>query len=171
MKKLYFILFASAVYFISSCGGAKTEGTAVPPGMQEVQLKINGNPLSIIVPDAQKGKLEVTEQSWGATEVKVGKDFQISITEGDGDIALTKSDIAGNDVNKFRRYVKDEPTILFWESQITEPEFHFYMVNKIGKVSYVLEDIKGNIYTEPVVQGMVEASKTLKASTNEKPNS
>ncbi len=164
MKKILLLLLAPAMVFLASCGGSKTdETTASIPGMMETQLKINGNALSIMVPDSTKGKLEMVEQSWGATEIKVGKDFQISIEEGEGDIALTKSDISGNDVNKFKRYVKDEPTTLLWESEITAPEFHFYSIVKPGTVSYIVKDIAGEMFGEKATETMVEAAKTLKA--------
>ena len=172
MKKIFLLLAAPALLFIASCGGSKTEDTTASlPGMMETTISVNGNQLSIMVPDSTKGKLEVTEQSWGATEIKVGKEFQISITEGEGDVALTKSDIAGNDVNKFKRFVKDEPTLVFWESEITQPEYHFYSVVKTGNSSYVVENIKGEIFNEKNAQTMIDASKTLKAKEAAKPNS
>jgi hypothetical protein len=171
MKKLFLLLAAPAMLFFAGCGGTKTEeATATMPGMMETTITVNGNQLSIMVPDSTKGKLEVVEQSWGATEIKVGKEFQISVTEGEGDIALTKSDIAGNDVNKFKNYVKDEPALLFWQSQITEPEYHFYTVVKAGAASYVVEDIKGEIFNEKAAQTMIDAAKTLKAKEGAKPN-
>ncbi len=164
MKKILLLLATPAVLLLASCGGSKTEGTtSAMPGMMEVQLKINGNALSIMVPDSTVGKMEMVEQSWGATEIKVGKDFQISIEEGDGDIALTKSDIAGNDVNKFKRFIKDEPTLLIWESEITAPECHFYTIIKPATVSYVIQDIKGEMFGEKAAQKMVDAAKSLKA--------
>lgn len=170
MKKILLLLVAPVILVTASCGDSKTEDTAVSiPGMMEVQLKVNGNALSIMVPDSTKGKLEMVEQSWGATEIKVGKDFQISIEEGEGDVALMKSDIAGNDVNKFKRYVKDEPTMLFWESEITAPEFHFYSVVKPGTVSYIVKDIAGEMFGEKATETMVEAAKTLKAKDAPKP--
>lgn len=169
MKKILLLLACPAILFFASCGG-KTEETAVTiPGMQEVQLKINGNALSIMVPDSTKGKMEMVEQSWGATEIKVGKDFQISIEEGEGDVALMKSDIAGNDVNKFKRFLKDEPALLVWESEITAPEFHFYSVVKPGAVSYIVKDIAGEMFGEKATETMVESSKSLKAKDAPKP--
>lgn len=170
MKKVLLLLAAPAILFLASCGGKTEEATTSMPGMMEVELKINGNSLSIMVPDSTKGKLEMVEQSWGATEIKVGSDFQISIEEGDGDVALMKSDIAGNDVNKFKRYVKDEPTLLFWESEITTPEFHFYTIIKPGTVSYIIKDIPGEMFGEKATQIMVDAAKTLKAKEAAKPN-
>ncbi|CAN5374590.1 hypothetical protein BH10BAC1_BH10BAC1_03910 [soil metagenome] len=170
MKKTLLLLAMPAVLFLASCGGSKTEdATTSMPGMMEVQLNINGNALSIMVPDSTKGKMEMVEQSWGATEIKVGKDFQISIEEGEGDVELMKSDIAGNDVNKFKRYVKDEATVLFWESEITAPEFHFYSVVKPGTVSYIVKDIAGEMFGEAATQTMIDASKTLKAKDAPKP--
>lgn len=171
MKKLLLLLAAPAVLFFASCGGSKEEETAASiPGMMETSITINGNQLSIMVPDSTKGKLEIVEQSWGATEIKVGKEFQISIEEGEGDVALMKSDIAGNDVNKFKRYIKDEPTLLFWESEITQPEFHFYIVVKPGAVSYIIQNIKEEMFSEKAAQTMVDAAKTLKAKQAQ-PNS
>ncbi|MGZ4033223.1 MAG: hypothetical protein ACXVPU_08750 [Bacteroidia bacterium] len=171
MKKLLILLAAPSILFLASCGSKKEDTTVSIPGMMEVNFKISGNPLSIMVPDSTKGKMEMVEQSWGATEIKVGNDFQISIEEGDGDIALTKSDIAGNEVNKFKRFVKDEPTLLFWESEIAEkPECHFYAIIKPGKTSYVIKDIVGEQFGEKSVQTMVDAAKTLKAK-DAKPNS
>lgn len=169
MKKILLLLAAPAMLFFASCGGTKTEETVTMPGMMETTINVNGNKLTIMVPDSTKGKMEVMEQSWGATEIKVGKEFQISVSEGEGDVALAKSDIAGNDVNKFKRFIKDEPTLLFWESQITEPEFHFYTIVKPGATSYIVEDIKGEIFNEKAVQTMIDASKTLKAKEAAKP--
>lgn len=169
MKKILLLLSAPAILFLASCGDSKTEETASMPGMMEVEFKINGNALSIMVPDSTKGKLEMVEQSWGATEIKVGNDFQISIEEGEGDIALMKSDIAGNDVNKFKRFVKDEPALLFWESEITAPEFHFYAIMKPATVSYIIKDISGDMFGEKATQTMVDAAKTLKAKDAVKP--
>ncbi|MBA3706371.1 MAG: hypothetical protein H0W84_10900 [Bacteroidetes bacterium] len=171
MKKILLLLVTPMILFFAGCGQSKTDETVESmPGMMEVTLKINGNILTVMVPDSTKGKMEMVDQSWGATEIKVGKEFQISIAEGEGDIVLMKSDIAGNDVNKFTRFVKDEPTLVFWESQITEPEFHFYTVVKAGTVSYVIEDIKGEIFNEKAAQAMIDASKTLKAKEAAKPN-
>jgi hypothetical protein len=171
MKKILLLLATPALILLASCGGSKTDATTpAMPGMMEVELKINGNPLSIMVPDSTKGKMEITEQSWGATEIKVGKDFQISIEEGEGDVALMKSDIAGNDVNKFKSYLKDEPTLLVWQSEITGPEYHFYTVVKAGTISYVVKDIPGEIFGDKAIQTMVDASKTLKAKEAAKPN-
>jgi hypothetical protein len=174
MKKLLLLLAAPAVLMFASCGGAsKNAETKTLPGTMTIDLNINDNHLSIMVPDSTRGKLDVKVQPSGATEIRVGKDFQISIEEGEGDIALRKSDIAGDDVNKFKRYVKEEPNLLLWESSIFEQpsEFHFYTIQKAGNRSYEIKDIVGDTYSEKGVEFMIECSKTLKAKEGEKPNS
>lgn len=164
MKKLLFLLMLPAVVSLVNCsGGKEADESAKIPGMVETDLTPYGMPITIMIPDSTKGKAEITEQSWGAVEIKVGKSFQISITEGEGDVALMKSDIAGNEINKFKRYVKDEPTLLFYESEITQPEFHFYTIVKAGNTSYVVEDIKGEIFNEKDVERMIESAKSIKA--------
>lgn len=170
MKKLLLLLAVPAVLFFVACGESKKETVSIP-GMMEVDLKINGNQLSIMVPDSTNGKMEIIEQPWGATEIKVGTEFQISIEEGQGDIALMKSDIAGNDVDKFKRYLKDEPALLFWESEIVGPEFHFYMVVKPGTVSYVVQNLKQDIFTEKAAQKMIDSANSLKVKEAENTNS
>ena len=167
MKKILLLLATPALLFFLGCGGSKTEESAPMPGMMGVSFKINGNDISVMVPDSTKGKMELVEQSWGATEIKVGTDFQISIEEGDGDIELIKSDIAGNEVFKLQRYVADEASLLFWEEKnadLPSARFHFYTIVKAGAANYIIKDIEsGESYNESSVKTMIEAAKTLKA--------
>jgi hypothetical protein len=171
MKKAVILLSAPVLLFLASCGGSKTEEEVILPGMMKVQLLVAGDTLSMIIPDSTKGKVDIVEQPWGATEIKVGKDFQLSIEQGEGDITLAKSDIAGDEVFKFQRYLTDEPTLLFWESKIADmptSNFHFYAITKPGKTSYLIKDIEsGDAYTEKAIQTMVDASKTLKSKVVE----
>jgi hypothetical protein len=172
MNRVFLVLTVSAVLIFAGCNGSKEEDVVkIKPGMMELNLKVNGNSLTITVPDSSIGKLEVIEQAWGATEIKVGKKFQLSISEGQGDITLKKSDIAGDDVNKFKRYIKEEPNTLVWESGITEPEFHFYTVEKVGPVFYLIENIKDDHFTEKDIQQMLESATGLKLQDAIKPAS
>lgn len=175
MKKTLLLLAAPALLFFSSCGGSKTDESIAMPGMTEVVFKINGNNLSVMVPDSSKGKMEMIEQSWGATEFKVGSDFQLSIEESDGDAALVKSDITGNEVFKLQRYLKDEPTLLFWEAKnadLADARFHFYTIKKVGTSNYVIKDIEsGDAYNEKAVQRMIDAANTLKVKETVKADS
>lgn len=175
MKKTLLLLATPAILFFASCGGSKTEEKTTIPGMTETTIKVNSNDLLIMIPDSTKGVAEITEQPWGATEIKVGADFHISVEENEGDIALMKSDITGNEVFKLQNYLKDEPALLFWEAKnenMPDARFHFYSVIKAGNGTYVVKDVERlEAYNKNAVQTMVDAAQTLKPKTADKPNS
>lgn len=166
MKKTFILLSALTISIaFQSCGtkDAKQEIQA-PGGMVALDLSKYGKQFSIFVPDTTAAKLEITEQSWGALEVKVGKTFHVSITEDPGDMELRKSDIKTNEINVFKSFVIDEPTNIMWESQITTPEYHFYSIQKIGTNSYVFEDVvpaDGQPIGKESVQKMFDSCKTI----------
>lgn len=166
MKKLITLLSAfTLALVITSCGGKETtQNIDAPAGMVALDLSKYGKQFSIFVPDTIASKLEVTEQSWGALEIKVGKTFQLSITEDPGDIELRKSDIKSNDVNIFKSFVVEEPLTIMWESEITRPEYHFYSIQKVGANSYVFEDIvsaDGTPLSKEAVQKMLDSAKKI----------
>lgn len=168
MKKLFTLLSALTLSVaITSCGGKETkQDVQAPAGMVALDLSKYGKQFSLFVPDTTTQKLEVVEQSWGALEVKVGKNFQISITEDPGDIELRKSDIKSNDVNIFKSFVVDEPLTIMWESVITNPEYHFYSIQKVGNNTYVFEDIvpaNGEPLSKEAIQKMLDSAKQLVA--------
>jgi hypothetical protein len=166
MKKILVTLIAPTVLFMASCGHSSNGEEEATENLKEIKVVILGDSLSILVPESVTGNMEIKEQAWGATEIKIGEKFQVSIEQSEGDIALQKSDIEGNDVYKFQRYVTDEPTLLLWESKIPDMEqtnFHFYMIHKIGNTSYLIKDIdSGEAYSENDVKVMIDAGKRLK---------
>lgn len=168
MKAFYSLITALAlIVTLQSCGGKKDEQVAVeaPAGMITLDLSKYGKPFTIFVPDSTMGKMEIVEQTWGALEIRVGKNFQLSITEDPGDVELRKADIKSDDVNKFKSYIVEEPTTIMWESEITKPEFHFYSIQKIGNSTYVFEDIKSTEaepFSKESVQKMLDSAKGLK---------
>ncbi len=173
MKKLITLLSAFALSLaITSCGGKDTkQNIEAPAGMVALDLSKFGKQFSIFVPDTTAAKLEVVEQSWGALEIKVGKNFHLSITEDPGDIELKKSDIKSNDINIFKSFVVNEPLTIMWESEITKPEYHFYSIQKIGKNTYVFEDIvpaDGVPLSKDEIQKMFDSAKKIVAK--EAPN-
>lgn len=166
MKKIFTILSVLAfTTLITSCnGGDKKEQIQAPAGMVALDLSKYGKQFSIFVPDTTTSKLTILEQSWGALEIKVGKNFQISITEDPGDIELKKSDIKSNDINVFKSYVVEEPLTIMWESQITKPEYHFYSIQKAAGNTYVFEDIvpaDGEPLSKDAIQKMLDSVKQL----------
>jgi hypothetical protein len=166
MKKIITLLSAFTLsMIIASCGGKDTaQNIEAPAGMVALDLSKYGKQFSIFVPDTVASKLEVTEQSWGALEIKVGKNFQLSITEDPGDIELRKSDIKSNDVNIFKSFVVEEPLTIMWESEITKPEYHFYSIQKVGANTYVFEDIvpaDGTPLSKEAIQKMLDSAKKI----------
>ncbi len=166
MKKIFTIISATALFFATTSCGEKTETPTVqaPAGMLNLDLSKYGKQFSLFIPDTANAKLEIVEQSWGALEIKVGKNFQISITEDPGDIELKRSDVKSNDINLFKSFLVEEPLSLMWESEITKPEFHFYMIKKAGANSYVFEDIvpaDGEPIGKDNIQKMYDSAKTI----------
>jgi hypothetical protein len=176
MKKLLYLLAIPLLAFVS-CNGSKSESEESLEGMKEVKIILLDDSLSVWVPSNIQGNMDIVQQNWGATEIKIGENFQISIEQSEGDIALQKSDIEGNDVFKLQRYIKDEPTMLFWESKIPDMEnstFHFYTIVTIGKTPYLIKDVDSGVaYSESDVEAMIKAAKTLQktTTTSDEPNS
>lgn len=166
MKKSFTLLsFATICVALSSCGPKEeAKNIEAPAGMVVLDLSSRGKQFSIFVPDTTSEKLEIVEQSWGALEIKVGKHFNISITEDPGDITLMKSDIKSNDVNVFKSYITDEPETIMWESAITVPEFHFYTIQKASGNTYVIQDVisaDGSASSKEQIQKMLDSAKKL----------
>ena len=168
MKKI--ICLFSAVLLISSlnsCGDKSKDQEAIvaPQGMNVLDLSKYGKPFAIFVPDTVAAKLEVIQQTYGALDIKVGRNFAISINEQPADLELRKKDIKEDEVNKFKSYIVEEPTGIFWESAITQPEYHFIMNQKVGNAEYSIEDIRtteGEPLGKEAVQKMYDSAKNIK---------
>ena len=168
MKKLINLLSVAIIAStLASCGGKKVEQEPIvaPQGMNVLDISKYGKPFAIFVPDTTAAKLTVTEQSSGSLDIKVGGNFAITINEQAADIELKKKDIKEDEVLKFKNYIVDEPTAIFWESEIVKPEFHFIINQKIGTTDYSFEDLKST-ETEPfdkeTTQKMYDSAKTIK---------
>ena len=87
MKKIILLLIIPVLVFCNGCGNSKKEGTSSAiPGMKEVQIKINGNALLVMVPsDSTKGRLEIVEPT--------GKTFN-------GGLETISGQLAENDRNR-----------------------------------------------------------------------
>lgn len=176
MKKYLFVfLSVITLVLIVSCSEdkPKPEPIVAPQGMLVLDLSKYGKPFALFIPDTSRAKLEITEQSWGALEIKVGTSFAVSISEEEADFNLRKADIKSDEVNRFKNFVVEEPTTIFWESEITKPEFHFISIQKIGSNAYTFEDIKST-EVEPFgkesIQKMLDAVKAIKEIKKEEPN-
>lgn len=168
MKKLISLVSAAVILnFASSCGEKKNADEAIvaPQGMHVLDLNKYGKPFVIFVPDTVASKLEVTQQTYGALDIRVGKNFAVSINEQAADIALRKNDVKEDEINKFKSFIVDEPNAIFWESEITQPEYHFLINHKIGNADYSIEDIRnaeGDALGKDAVQKMFDSAKNIK---------
>lgn len=149
-----------------SCGGKKEdpqENLTAPQGMRYLDISRTGMNLYVLTPDSTQGILDTVAQSSGEYIIKIGKNYAVAITENAGDIAQKKADITNDDVNKLKKYVVDDATTLMWESGIADlSEFHFYHIAKVGERTYVFEDVKGEPFTQEVIQKMLDACKQVK---------
>lgn len=173
MTKQFINLFSAVIISsaLLSCGGKKEEAIVAPQGMHVLNLSRFGKPFAIFVPDTTVAKFEIIEQPSGALDIKVGKNFALSINEQAADIELRKSDIKSDDVNKFKSFVVEEPSAILWESEITQPEFHFLTNQKIGETEYSFEDIRdpeANSLSREAIQKMFDSSKNIKEIKKDK---
>lgn len=165
-KAILFLIVMSGLLIVSCKEQAKEEATepSVPEGMMEVDLSKYGyNNLIINLPDSNEAPLEIQETGT-VLNLRVGKNFQISLKEGEGNLQIKKEvDIKKNDVYKLDKFIVDDTTALMYSWHITEgqPEFRFFVVKKFGKAVYELEDIAGEAFSEEACKRMYECAKSL----------
>ncbi len=168
MKKTFIALIALVgMYILSSCGDGKPkqEPIVAPEGMNVLDLSRYGKPFAIFIPDTTQAKLEIAEQTYGALDIKVGPNFAISISEQLEDLELKKSEIKDDEVNKFKSFIVEEPGAIMWESEITEPEFHFIINTTIGGAEYSIQDLKSTEakpFSKEQIQKMFDSAKNIK---------
>jgi len=176
MKKLFLSLTCASLLLAAGCGGGKTDenpNAGVPQGMVAADLSPQGLNILVNAPDSSNGPLEVLENAQGGADVKVGKNFQMTVTEGPGDFTMKKSDITTDAVRKFIRYVVEEPNALVWEWQMEgmEPEFHFYAVVKAGEKTFEIHDVEGEVFSEKAATQMLESAKSIRVKVATKAES
>jgi hypothetical protein len=140
MKKQNILLFILLPLLVQFCSNDK-KNEAAPAGMVLISLSGHGKLISIFVPDTSTSKLSIEEQSSGELCVRSGRNFAIRIQESPEDLELVKQDIRADEVNKLKKIIRDEPTCLMWESEITKPEYHFLLNKTFGSTAYSFSNI------------------------------
>jgi hypothetical protein len=174
MKKFLVItLSISSFLFNTSCKNeSKEEAIVAPEGLNVLDLNRFGKPFAIFVPDTIQNQMKIIEQSYGALEITVGKNFAVAISEQAEDLEFKKAELKGDEVNKLSSFILEEPTAIMWESAITEPEFHFIINHKIGNADYNVQDIRtseGKPYIKEAIQKMFDSAKNIKEKKKEAP--
>jgi len=167
MKKFFLFVASISVLALSSCGSGKKDGNAnagVPQGMVAADLSTQGLAALVNVPDSTTGPLEITPNAQGGADVKVGKNFQMTIIEGPGNMEIKKKDITSDDVRKFVKYIVEDPNAIVWEWQMEggEPEYHFYAIVKSDNKSYEVFDVAGEVFSEKAATQMLDAAKSVR---------
>jgi len=149
-------------------GGDEGTETAVDLGnVDELDLNEYGYPLVISVP----AKTNTTPApivdilDWDAVEIRVGTNFAVQISGGDGDMTQAKEDINIDDVYA-ATYVIDEPdAILYgWAIRDTEmePEYRFYVIKRDGATAYEIRSIVDEPFSEEAATRMFNIAKAIK---------
>ena len=170
MKKIFLFIAGASMLSIAGCGGTKKDDNSnagVPQGMVVADLSaVSEGRMQVLinVPDSTTGPLEIISNAQGGADVKVGKNFQMTITESAGDIEMKKQDITHDDVRKFVKYLVEDPNALAWEWQIEgmEPEFHFYAIVKAGDKTFEVRDVEGEVFSEKAATQMLDAAKSIR---------
>lgn len=167
MQKVFLFFISTSLLLATGCGNGKNDAADVnvPQGMVAADLSEQGMPILINVPDSTVGKLEIIPNPQGGADVKAGKNFQITILEGEGEgMEMKKKLITSDDVRKFIKYVTEEPNAIAWEWQMEggEPEFHFYAIVKTEDKSYEVFDVIGEMFSEKAAMQMLEAAKSIR---------
>jgi hypothetical protein len=176
MKNLFITaLSIGALLVNTSCDNKpKEEPIVAPEGMNVLDLNRYGKPIAIFVPDTVQNLMTIVEQSYGALEITVGKNFAIAISEQKEDLELKKADLKDDEINKLSSFLVEEPDAIMWESAITEPEFHFIVNHTIAGGEYNIQDIRvteGKAFGKDAIQKMYESAKGIKEKKKQMPDS
>src|SRR5688572_19713223 len=164
LNKTIYLAFVVLSIGVTACKEQKPGAAVQSPGMREISLMPQGLFITLQIPDSTRGKLEVSNENDGTTHVQVGKNFHISIYEGAeaNRMELERGDIMGNEVNKFKRFLIDEPNTILYESEIVAPEYHFFTIVSAGDKTYVVQDAKDEKFSEDAIRKMLESAKSIK---------
>lgn len=177
MKKLSYLLLAISFTALIACGGDNSETTEETTeeqvelkGFEQLDLTEYGFNLSVMVPAAEThGDASVVLTERGALEIAVGQDFGIEIMYGEGDIELLKTDLQDDLVFK-SEIIKEEDNAIVYKQDIPDSgvktQNHFFYKAVVGTDVYEVRDLMEGEYGEGMIEKMLEAAKTLKATNS-----
>ncbi|MEZ4403880.1 MAG: hypothetical protein R3B06_27905 [Kofleriaceae bacterium] len=138
--------------------GAKPTEPAPPPAPVETKMV----PLDLAAVGEEWAGWSVmapegatVKESFGNAQISMGGSFQVDLGKGEADVASFKKEVDGNDVNKVKRYLVDQPDAILYESEVMgQTEFHLFGAVKVGEDTFSCEDVKGPPHTQAEVETM-----------------
>jgi hypothetical protein len=167
---------ALAFIAFNSCTTPKTNDNEipVPAGMIRIDLTKSGLAATIDIPDTTKKVWGIEAGSSGSIHVFVGNGFHVLINVADEPIAMKKSDINGDDLNKPKTWVINDTNSLLYSTQKdtnafanAKEEFHLYTIVRKDKSTFYIKDMvqgtDGSVYTfnKDQAQTMLNSAKSL----------
>ncbi|MBL4578551.1 MAG: hypothetical protein JKX74_08765 [Flavobacteriales bacterium] len=173
MKKLTYLLMLPLALLFTQCengdGGEEngTEETADLGSVDELDLNEHGYPLVIKVPKESNSTPEpvIHVLDWGAVEIRVGVNFGVQISGGDGNMAQVKEDIDLDDVYAATFIVDEADAILYgWAIKDTdmEPEYRFFVIKMDGNNAYEIRNIVDEPFSEGAAQRMFDIARAIR---------
>lgn len=175
MKKIAYLFILPLTLLFTHCdnGGGEdeeengTEETVDLGRVEELDLNEYGYPLVMSVPKAGDidSSYTIEELDWGALEIRVGLNFAVQISGGDGDMAMAKEDIAMDDVYEATYVVDEADAILYaWalKGMDMEPEYRFFVIKMDGANAYEIRSIVDEGFSEGAATRMFNIAKAIK---------
>ena len=173
MKKLTFIAFT--ILGLIACGGGEnsskentTDESAMSEeskreadykGMEMLDLTPYDIYASIYIPDASKGKPEISTTDWGSIEIVVGKNYGVEVAPAGLTVEEKKAELEADLVYSIE-YIEDSPDKIVYKKVIKQmaensddykPEVHFFMNVDTGGEMFEVKSLN-NEYREKAIQ-------------------
>lgn len=169
--KILHILFLISGLLLFSCGDDKTTsnndqtGDSLLPHHMIVDLSPYGFLATIQIPDTTIGLPELNETNWGALEIRVGRNYGISIQSGEGNMELLKKDLK-EDLVFTNEIIAETPNSIIYKKTIKntdiKPLYHFFYFDTIDGYIVEIKSLELEEYTLKDVEKMLESAKTLR---------
>lgn len=164
--------FAPVLFLFNACGDGKREAAerlaepeASPPNEYLLDLQAYDLPLAVSMPqqlepdeDSTYGKVRWVEE-FGHYRVSVGKSFDLTITEDEGDIPRLKAGFE-RELLRTATIVSESPELLVYRWHYPDEDIvfvHFYRILRVGDRSFVVESAPEGRYNEADVAVMAAA--------------
>lgn len=115
-----------------------------------------------VVIDAPEGA--TVEEAFGSVVVTAGETFALSIGTDAADLDEARTFMKDNDVQKFQRFVVDEPDVVAAEAEAFRRKSVFMTANvEVGEETLSCESERGGkSFDEAAVRAMIKACKTMR---------